>query len=247
MSESMGTWQTFTTINANELIFLPSLVPLEQLTVAILNPLTAWRILHDFEYLREGDFIIQNAGNSAVGEAVIQFSKLLGVSCISLVRTKERLLDLKKSGAELVLMDDDQVPEKVDEWTKGKKCVMALNSIGGRSALRLAKSICEGGIHLTFGAMDGSPIRFPTRELIFNDIRFLGFWLDRWKKRQTPEDLRKEIDRVLQLLALDQVRYSIDQTFELRQIQGAWARNQESRLGKVVIVPNSEDSKTNPR
>ena len=112
---------------------------------------------------------------------------------------------------------------------------------------RLAKSICEGGIHLTFGAMDGSPIRFPTRELIFNDIRFLGFWLDRWKKRQTPEDLRKEIDRVLQLLALDQVRYSIDQTFELRQIQGAWARNQESRLGKVVIVPNSEDSKTNPR
>ena len=37
MSESMGTWQTFTTINANELIFLPSLVPLEQLTVAILN------------------------------------------------------------------------------------------------------------------------------------------------------------------------------------------------------------------
>ena len=69
---------------------------------------------------------------------------------------------------------------------------------------------------------------FPLGELIFNDIRFLGFWLDRWKKRQTPEDLRKEIDRVLQLLALDQVRYSIDQTFELRQIQGAWARNQES-------------------
>ena len=34
------------------------------------------------------------------------------------------------------------MPEKVDEWTKGKKCVMALNSIGGRM-LRLAKSICE--------------------------------------------------------------------------------------------------------
>ena len=96
MSESMGTWQTFTTINANELIFLPSLVPLEQLTVAILNPLTAWRILHDFEYLREGDFIIQNAGNSAVGEAVIQFSKLLGVSCISLVRTKRKIARFKK-------------------------------------------------------------------------------------------------------------------------------------------------------
>ena len=137
MSESMGTWQTFTTINANELIFLPSLVPLEQLTGQSSTP-TAWRILHDFEYLREGDFIIQNAGNS-VGEAVIQFSKLLGVSCISLVRTKERLLELKKSGAELVLMDDDEVPEKVDEWTKGKKGVMALNSIGGR----ICASACQ--------------------------------------------------------------------------------------------------------
>ena len=42
-----------------------------------------------------------------------------------------------------------------------EKCVMALNSDRRKKALRLAKSICEGGIHLTFGAMDGVRFVFP--------------------------------------------------------------------------------------
>ena len=41
--------------------------------------MTAWRLLNDFEYLREGDTVIQNAGNSAVGLAVIQFAKRMGL------------------------------------------------------------------------------------------------------------------------------------------------------------------------
>ena len=51
----------------DDLILLPALVPYATLAVSCLNPLTAWRLLNDFEYLKEGDIIIQNAANSAVG------------------------------------------------------------------------------------------------------------------------------------------------------------------------------------
>ena len=160
--ETQGAWQEFVVSKADALILLPSLVPLDQLAVSMLNPMTAWRLLHDFEYLNEGDFIIQNAGNSSVGISVIQFAKSMGLQCMSLVRSKERLKELSDLGVGNVWLDDEEVPSRVDEWTSGKKCKIAFNSVGGRSSLRLAKSISRGGVHVTFGAMDGTPVLFPT-------------------------------------------------------------------------------------
>tara|TARA_B100001093_G_scaffold98145_1_gene90171 strand:+ start:2817 stop:3821 length:1005 start_codon:yes stop_codon:yes gene_type:complete len=235
MPEANGVWLDFSKSKAEELILLPSLVPLEQLAIAILNPLSAWRLLQDFEYLREGDYLIQNAGNSAVGQSIIQFAKKMGVSCVSLVRNEDRIKDLEILGAEEVWLDDENTAKRMNEFTHGKMCSLALNSIGGRSALRLAKSLRPGGVHVTFGAMDGSPIRFPTRNLIFDDLKFVGFWLDRWKDRQTPGSLRNAIEEVLQPLALTEISHEIDQVFPLNSFADALVRNSKSRIGKVII------------
>jgi len=240
MPDALGAWQEYVTSPVDDLLLLPSLVPADQLAVAILNPMTAWRLLHDFEYLKEGEFIIQNAGNSAVGLAVVQFAKMLGVSCISLVRTQERLEQMLEFGAEHALLDEDEAPAKVMELTGGQKCALGLNSVGGRSALRVARSLRTSGVHVTFGAMDGAPIRFPTRELIFEDIRFVGFWLDRWRRKQTPTGLRNAIEHVLQPLALDQLRYPIDRVYALEDFKKALQRNGESRWGKVLLSPNPQ-------
>ena len=236
MPDDHGAWQDYVKARADELILLPSLVPFDQLAISILNPLTAWRLLNDFEYLNEGDFVIQNAGNSAVGSSVVQFAKKIGINLVSLVRTEARRSELLDFGAEEVWIDDDEVPDRARELTAGKGCVLALNSVGGRSALRLARSLGEGGVHVTFGAMDGSPVRFPTRNLIFGDVRFVGFWLDRWRRKQTPGSLRNAIEEVLQPLALTEIRHPVDKVFELDQFAEALARNAESRMGKVLLV-----------
>ncbi len=235
MPEEPGVWTEYSKSKAENLLLLPSLVPLNQLAVSALNPLTAWRLLNDFEYLREGDFVIQNAANSAVGLCVIQFAKRIGVECISLVRTSARIRDLEEFGADFVCLDDDDAVERVVERTNGKKCSLALNSVGGRSALRLAKCLRDGGVHVTFGAMDGSPVRFPTRNLIFDDLRFVGFWLDRWKRKQSPAALRKTLEEVLQPLALAEIKHPIDQVFALTEFSQALERNGQSRMGKVLL------------
>ena len=49
-----------------------------------INPLTAWRMLHDFVALQPGDWVIQNAANSAAGRAVIQISRELGYRTVSM-------------------------------------------------------------------------------------------------------------------------------------------------------------------
>jgi NADPH:quinone reductase-like Zn-dependent oxidoreductase len=84
--------------------------------------------------------------------------------------------------------------------------------------------------------MDGTPVRFPTRSLIFNDIRFVGFWLDRWKKKKTTNEIRNALEDVLQPLALTKIKYPIDSVYELKDFRNALARNSESRFGKVLMV-----------
>ena len=238
--EECGTWREFCSIKEDDLLLLPSLVPVDQLAVSILNPLTAWRLLNDFEYLREGDTIIQNAANSAVGLSIIQFARKMNLTCINLVRSKERQKDLLAFGATEVWLDDDDVPESVRELTKGVGCTLGLNSVGGKSALRLARSLRAGGVHVTFGAMERESIRFPTRSLIFDDVRFVGFWLDRWKRKQTRKDLVNAVEEVLHPLAMTEINHPIDRVFSFSEYKDALLRNAESRTGKVLLTPDKK-------
>ena len=43
------------------------------------NPGTAYRMLKDFVDLQEGDIVIQNGANSAVGRAVIEIAKVFNL------------------------------------------------------------------------------------------------------------------------------------------------------------------------
>jgi trans-2-enoyl-CoA reductase len=82
----LGTWrETFTAKADDLLVFPPSLAP-EQAAVFTVNPPTAWRMLHDFVALKPGDWVIQNAANSAVGRCVIQLARQLGLRTVNLVR-----------------------------------------------------------------------------------------------------------------------------------------------------------------
>ena len=191
-----------------------------------------------FEYLREGDVIIQNAANSAVGLCVMQFAKRLGVTCVNLVRSEDRLSDLKSFGANEVWLDNEDVPQRIQEFTD-KRCAMALNSVGGRSAVRLTKCVSGGGVHITFGAMDSELVRFPTRNLIFDDIDLLAFGLIVGKEKSLSQ-LRNSLEEVLQPLALNEVKYPIDSVFAIDDFKAALRRNSESRFGKVLLARDKE-------
>jgi NADPH:quinone reductase-like Zn-dependent oxidoreductase len=240
LPEDGGAWQEYQIARAEDLILFPALVPLEQLAVSVLNPMTAWRLLNDFEYLNSGDVIIQNAGNSAVGQSVIQFARKMGVKCISLVRNLDSVDHLKALGSTEVWLDDDEVPDRAKMFTEGKGCKLGLNSVGGRSALRLARCLFPGGVHVTFGAMDSSPVRFPTRNLIFDDVRMVGFWLDRWRRKQSPAGLRNALEQVLQPLAMTEIKHSIDQVYNLSEFKDAYNRNAQPRVGKVLLAQDKE-------
>ncbi|XP_055253838.1 enoyl-[acyl-carrier-protein] reductase, mitochondrial isoform X3 [Moschus berezovskii] len=84
----LGTWRTEAVFGEEELITVPSDIPLQSAATLGVNPCTAYRMLVDFEQLQPGDSIIQNASNSGVGQAVIQIAAALGLRTINVLRDR---------------------------------------------------------------------------------------------------------------------------------------------------------------
>lgn len=240
MPEDAGAWRGAITVPAAEAERVPADVPAELAAMAFINPQTVWRILHDFVELRPGDWVLQNAGSSALGQCLVQIARALGLRTVSLVRNVEKWEPiLKKLGADAVLPEEKDSIKKIVEIVGGKANLpkLALNSIGGESAARLTRMVGFAGTIVTFGGMTGDLIRFPTREFIFNDLRLRGFWMDRWNRSASPEARAETSAKIFEMMRAGKLTMAVDATYPLSEYADAIARALEGgRNGKVLFV-----------
>lgn len=232
-----GAWQEFACVAADTVLRVPAEVPLEQAAISFINPPTAYCLLKEIVDLKPGDWVLQNAGNSAVGIAVIQMAKAMGLKTISQVRREELVEPLKAMGADHVVLEGSGWPKQASELTGGAPIRLALNSIGGESAIDQIKVLGEGGTQVTFGGMVGDLVRFPTRFLIFNDVRLVGFWWDQWAQRKGIEHVRKVMDAVYTMMAEGTVKLPIEASYRMDDFVKAVEHAAAPRLGKVLLTP----------
>lgn len=237
--EHVGTWQTDCVVPAKDLWKIPAGILMEMAAMSFINPPTAWRILRDAN-LQEGDWILQNAANSAVGQFVIQMAHSLGFKTINTVRKADYISPLKELGADHVVLEESGYEKQINDLTEGAGVRLALNSVGGSSALRQIKVLGFGGQQVTFGAMTGEPIRFPTRQLIFNQIHLSGFWMDNWYRQNSRERVQIMMDRIFALMKEGKIKAPVAETFPLSRYKEALAADQQPKMGKILLVPDSE-------
>ena len=132
-----------------------------------INPMTAWRLLHDYVDLKRDEWLIQNAANSAAGRAVIQIARELGYRTVNIVRREELVEELRIEGGDVVLIDGESLRDDVKEATSGGQIRLGLNAVGGDGALRLANTLAPGSTMVTYGAMSLQPLKIPNGLLIF--------------------------------------------------------------------------------
>jgi trans-2-enoyl-CoA reductase len=234
-----GTWQTACVVPAKGLFKVPVDLPLEIAANLRVNPPTAWRLLRD-AHLAEGDWVIQNAANSAVGLHVIEMARYLGLKTLNVVRREELIEPLTAHGADVVVLEESGYEKEVNELTGGVPIKLALNSVGGQSALRLVKALGKRGQHVTFGAMTFDAVRLPTADLIFKDIRMTGFWMDRWYRENSAARAEIMFEKLFNLMRRDIVKATISGRFGIEEYAEAVQAAADSRLGKVLFEMQSK-------
>ena len=232
-----GAWQETACMPAADVLLVPADVPVEQAAFSFINPPTAYCLLQKMVDLAPGSWVVQNAGNSTVGLAVIQMAKVLGFKTISQVRREELIAPLKALGADHVVIEGSGWAKQVNELTGGEPIQLALNSIGGASASDQIKALGEGGTQVTFGGMVADPVRFPTRFLIFNDVRLVGFWWDQWSQKAGAQGLNQVMSAVYGMMRDGTLKLPVEATYSFAEYEAAVKHNQQPRLGKVLLKP----------
>ncbi|XP_043251306.1 enoyl-[acyl-carrier-protein] reductase, mitochondrial [Colletes gigas] len=203
----LGTWRTRANYNSKELMKIPKDVGTIEASMLNVNPCTAYRMLKDFVSLNPGDTVIQNGGNSAVGQIVIQLCKLWNYKTVSVVRDRPNIQELKDQltslGADVILTEAEIRNTQIFSSKKLPSPRLALNCICGQNALQVVKQLAHGGIMVTYGGMSREPLTVPTSALIFKDITLKGFWMTEWTKKNTHSKERIDMFNELGLLFKD--------------------------------------------
>ena len=232
-----GAWQETACMAADDVLLVPADVSIEQAAFSFINPPTAYCLLQKMVDLAPGSWVLQNAGNSAVGLAVIQMAKAMGFKTISQVRREELIAPLKALGADHVVIEGSGWSKQVNELTGGEPIQLALNSIGGASASDQIKALGEGGTQVTFGAMVADLVRFPTRFLIFNDVRLVGFWWDQWSQKAGAQGLNQVMSAVYAMMRDGTLKLPVEATYSFAEYEAAIKHDQQPRFGKVLLKP----------
>src|SRR6267378_1216279 len=119
LPHNIGTWREALAVKASELVAVPPEIEPVHAAMLKINPMTAWRLLHDYVDLARGDWLIQNACNSAAGRAVIQIAHELGYKTVNVVRRAELVDELRVEGGDVVLVDDEKLRDEVKNATGG--------------------------------------------------------------------------------------------------------------------------------
>ena len=233
-----GTWSTHVVGVAKKLMPLPSGVDAQQLSMLTVNPPTALLMLSEFVDLKPGEWVIQNAANSAVGSYLIQIAKLRGLKTANIVRRESAVAGVRELGADVVLVDHDDVHKQVREATGGAVIRLAIDAVGGIATEHLANCLGEGGVLVNYGRMSGASCQISPSAFVFKDITLRGFWLARWFRQASPEAQKKVFGQLVQWVAAGNLKARVERTFKVEEIkQAVELAAAGERDGKILIVP----------
>ena len=224
---------------ASAVVKLPSDIDVLQAAMLKVNPATAWMMLKNYVQLEAGDWLIQDAANSGVGQALISLAKAEGVHTVNVVRRPKPIPQLQAQGGDVVLMEGEGLAERVKKATGGAPIRLAIDAVGGRQIMHLADCLAEGGKVVNYGLLSGEPCQIRADQTIFKSITLTGFWLQKQLTAMARPDVEKLYGMLAAHVASGALYVDIEKTYRIGDIKDAVDHaGRDHRGGKVLVLPN---------
>lgn len=226
-------------VAAKAVVKVPKDADLLQLSMLKVNPATALMMMRDYVELKAGDWLIQDAANSGVGTSLIKLAKADGVKTINVVRRPELVDHLTRLGADVVVVDGEDLAARVAATTNGAPISLAIDAVGGTQITRLADCLTEGGTVVNYGLLSGEPCQIRADQTIFKSITLTGFWLQKVLTSTAYPNLEKLYQDLAAKVLSGQLKVDVEATYPIEQIKEATEHaGRGGRDGKILVLPN---------
>lgn len=236
INDRVGNWGEYTVTKARQVVPVPDELSDEQAATFFVNPATALAMTQDVLQVTRGAWLLQSAAGGELGKMVIRLGHKFAFRTINVVRRREQVEELKKLGADHVVVESDgPIPEQVQKLVPdGVR--YAIDPVGGTTGTQVVASLSAGGRCLFYGSLSDEPVTVHPRHLIGNDIRVEGFWLGAWAKRQRIVTMLKLFRRVGALMREGVLQSQFAATYPLEEVSKAVAHAAAPGKGGKVLL-----------
>ena len=235
-----GTWSEQVTLPADAVIPLPDGVDLHQGAMVALNPVTALGLLTG---MKPGQWLLHNAANSSLARLITRVAADKGIHSISVVRRAGMEEELKAIGADHVLVDGEDLPQRVRSILSGKGVDRALDAVAGRASGRMFDAVADFGTLICYGLLGSDEVIFPAAQLIFRDVQVRGYSRLRYLRSLPRHDAELLYADLFAGLEKGLFQTPILKTFAFEDVVEAVELAESSAgAGKVLLMPPGADA-----
>jgi trans-2-enoyl-CoA reductase len=237
----LNCWVERVNIKAQLAMKLSANIDLLQASMLKGNPATAEALISDQVALQPGDWLMQNAANSAVGTFLVKLASQRGIKTLNIVRRESAVEGVKAAGGTAVIADplDDvrAFRKRVREAIGDAKVKLAIDAIGGAATGVMANAIADGGTIVNYGLLSGEQCRIDAQHLIFRKVVLKGFWLIHWFQEAGRDRLAQTYARIAMGMADGTLTTPVAEVVPMEEAQRALTLAGEGgRAGKVLMV-----------
>ena len=194
-----GLWTEETVVSQNSAAKVAGMSAAEIATLPAY--LSAWAILNNFNTsLKAGDIVVQTNGTGAVGSAVAQIGKAMGLNVVSL--SSDELKDAKLA---------DNLKKKGD-------VKLAVAGQSGTHVVNMVRALSPSGCLVAYNGIaqpvsQAVPISLPISGMIFSDTSVHGFDLTSWV-RANPLAYHSAVTSLCKMVGDNKLSVKAGKTFK---------------------------------
>ena len=241
----MGSWQEYTVLAARSVLPVPDSITDELAAMLVINPLSAYAMVHEVLAVRPDTWLLQSAAGSALAKMVVRMSKVTGFRTINLIRSEAHRPALEALGADVVINTESlDLRDEVARITAGRGVDYAMDCVGGDVAAQMLQCLTLGGHMVVFGTLANTPITLPSRDMMMPATRLSGFFAGSWLALQEPASIPgihgpgRSTGGKRRLRHADRCGLPVDAgARSARRVAGAWPTGQGDAQDRPLTVP----------
>src|SRR5271156_678056 len=244
-----GTWQEYVVADGSRVLPVPAAMSDSTAAQLLSNPLTAVILTGDVLDVQPGEWLLQTAAGSTVGQLVIQLGAHLGFKTLNVVRRRSAVEGiLALGGTEVICTEDEDMCERVADIAGHDGVSKAIDCVSGQVGADVSRALAPHGELVVYGALsthrqtDPDKLTIPVfaRSLIYETKTVRGFWLFRWFTETPTDRMAAVIDRTVLLADSGVLRVPEGQPIPVEKFSDAvYLAEAPEHGGKPLLVFNS--------
>ena len=243
----IGGYTEYLCVDANRVVPAPDGLDPAEAVCMILSYTTAYQMLTRIKKLTPGMVCLVHAGGGAVGTALLELGRLMGLTMIATASASKKALVERFGAIPIDYRHEDFVSRSIALSEGGVDVVF--DTIGGKNWSRSYRCLKRGGTLIAFGALQLTSGEEKLPSLLMGFARLLLLWKllpdgktslfynIHSRRGKLPEEFKADVQALFALLKEGKLKPAVADRLPLDQAAQAHRRIDKADVqGKIVLV-----------